>query len=212
MKIAIIGIGNVGSALARGFAKTAHKLVLGVRNTGDAAAKALGAEVKAELASPAEAAKSAEVIILALPWNAAEAAVKALGDLSGKIVIDCTNPLRLGADGLELALGYETSGGEMVASWAKGAAVFKSLNQTGAENMEQARRFLTRPVMFVAGDDAAKKPTVLALVAELGFEAADAGPLRMARLLEPFGMLWIDQALRRGRGPDFALASTRRSA
>jgi hypothetical protein len=51
------------------------------------------------------------------------------------------------------------------------------------------------PVMFVAGDDSARKPAVLDLVRDIGFEAIDAGPLRIARLLEPFGMLWIDQAL-----------------
>ena len=60
--------------------------------------------------------------------------------------------------------------------------------------------------MFVAGDDSAKKPAVLELIGKLGFAAVDAGPLRMSRLLEPLGMLWIDQALNRGRGRDFAVA------
>jgi hypothetical protein len=64
--------------------------------------------------------------------------------------------------------------------------------------------------MFVAGDDDARKPAVLALVSKIGFEAIDAGPLRIARLLEPFAMLWIDQALLRGRGQDFAFTITRR--
>ena len=127
-------------------------------------------------------------------------------------MIDCTNPLGMGSDGLGLVLGYETSGGEQVASWASGASVFKSFNQTGAENMDKASRFPVRPVMFVAGDDAAAKPTVLALVSKIGFEAVDAGPLRIARLLEPYGMLWIDQVLKRGRGADFAFALARRGA
>jgi predicted dinucleotide-binding enzyme len=60
--------------------------------------------------------------------------------------------------------------------------------------------------MFVAGDDEAKKPVILSLIAKLGFEAVDAGPLRNARLLEALGMLWIDQALNRGRGRSFAFA------
>jgi hypothetical protein len=65
--------------------------------------------------------------------------------------------------------------------------------------------------MFVAGDDASRKPVVLSLIAKLGFEAIDAGPLRSARLLEAYGMLWIDQALNRGRGRTFAFALTDRA-
>ena len=67
-----------------------------------------------------------------------------------------------------------------------------------------------KPVMFVAGDDAANKPKVMDLVGELGFEMVDAGPLRNARLLEAHAMLWIDLALARGQGRDFAFAILRR--
>ena len=66
------------------------------------------------------------------------------------------------------------------------------------------------PLMLVAGDKAAKKPVVLELVGKLGFESVDAGPLKNARLLEPFAMVWIDQAMKRGRGLDFAFALARR--
>ena len=208
MRLALIGAGNVGSTLGRAWLSAGEDVVFGIPDPGDPKYRALPRE---RLRRPAEAARDAEIVVLATPWPATEAAVKGLGDLSGKIVIDCTNPLRMGPGGLELALGYEVSGGEQVAAWAEGAAVFKSLNQTGAENMDKAALFAVRPVMFVAGDDAAKKPVVLALVARLGFEAVDAGPLRMARLLEPYGMLWIDQALARGRGRDFAFALARRS-
>jgi len=137
--------------------------------------------------------------------------VKSLGDLSGKIVIDCTNPLGMGPNGLELVLGHTTSAGEQVASWAPAAAVFKTLNQIGADSMDKAALFPVRPVMFIAGDDPSKKPVVMSLIAKLGFEPVDAGPLRIARLLEPYGMLWIDQALNRGRGQSFAFAITNRS-
>ena len=136
--------------------------------------------------------------------------MKSLGDLSGKIIIDCTNPLGMGPDGLELVLGHTTSGGEQVASWAPAAATFKTLNQIGAASMDKAGSFPVPPVMFVAGDDESRKPVVLRLIAKLGFAAVDAGPLRIARLLEPYGMLWIDQALYRGRGQSFAFAITER--
>ena len=117
----------------------------------------------------------------------------------------------MGPNGLELVLGHTTSAGEQVASWVPRASVFKTLNQIGAESTDKASSFHVRPVMFVAGDDQAKKPAVMSLVAKLGFETVDAGPLRNARLLEPYGMLWIDQALDRGRGLSFAFALTDRS-
>jgi len=203
MRIAMIGAGNVGSALGRAWQESGEDVIFGVPNPADPKYRALPGE---RLRVPAEAAGRAEIIVLATPWPATEAAVKGLGDLSGKIVIDCTNPLTMGSSGLELALGHTTSGGEQVASWAPAASVFKTLNQIGADNMDKASNFPVRPVMFIAGDDEAKKPVVVALVAKLGFEPLDAGPLRIARLLEPYGMLWIDQALNRGRGQSFAFA------
>jgi 8-hydroxy-5-deazaflavin:NADPH oxidoreductase len=208
MKIAIIGAGNVGSALGRAWLGGGEDVVFGIPNPADPKCRSLPAE---RLRTAPEAARNAELIVLAAPWPATEAAVKSLGDLSGKIVIDCTNPLGMGPDGLELVLGHTTSAGEQVASWAPAAAVFKTLNQIGAENMDKAALFPVRPVMFVAGDDPSKKPIVMSLVAKLGFEPVDAGPLRIARLLEPYGMLWIDQALNRGRGQSFGFAITSRS-
>jgi len=204
MRIAIIGAGNVGGALGQGWAKRGHEVRYGVPNPADAKYRDL------PTASPADAAANADAIVLATPWPATEAAVKGLGDLSGRVVIDCTNPLGMGPDGLGLILGHSISGGEMVAQWAPGAAVFKAFNTTGFNNMADLGGYAIAPVMFVAGDDAAKKPAVIGLVWDLGFEAVDAGPLRNARLLEPFGMLWIDQSLNRGMGRDFAFAVVRK--
>ena len=112
----------------------------------------------------------------------------------------------MGADGLQLILGFTGSGGEQVAAWAPGAFVFKTLNTTGANNMAMALEFATKPMMPVAGDDAQKKRVVMELVGKLGFLPIDAGPLKNARLLEPLAMFWIDQAMQRGRGRGFAFA------
>jgi 8-hydroxy-5-deazaflavin:NADPH oxidoreductase len=158
-----------------------------------------------------QAAQGADAIVLATPWQATEAAIRELGNLKDRVVIDCTNPLGMGPDGLHLTVGHTTSGGEQVAAWATGAAVFKTFNQTGAENMAVASRFDHPAVMFVAGDDVGKKPDVLRLVGDLGFEAIDAGPLRAARLLEPLAMLWIELALKRSQGHAFAFALARRT-
>jgi predicted dinucleotide-binding enzyme len=207
MRIAIIGAGNVGSALGRAWLRGGEDVSFGVPNPADPKYRSLPAE---RLRSPPEVARNAEIIVLATPWPATEAAVKSLGDLSGKIIIDCTNPLGMGSYGLELVVGHTASGGEQVAFWAPAASVFKTLNQIGADNMDKAALFPVRPVMFIAGDDQTKKPVVMSLIAKLGFEPVDAGPLRIARLPEPYGMLWIDQALNRGRGPSFGFAITER--
>jgi 8-hydroxy-5-deazaflavin:NADPH oxidoreductase len=203
MRIAVIGAGSVGATLGQAWLRHGEDVTWGLRNPADPKYSALP---KDRIKPPAEATKTAEVVVIATPWSATEAAVKGLGSLAGKIVIDCTNPLGMGPDGLQLVLGFDTSAGEQVASWAPGAFVFKSLNTTGASNMAKAADYPVKPMMPVAGDDAAKKPSVMQLVAALGFEPVDAGPLKNARLLEPFGMVWIDQAMKRGRGRDFAFA------
>ncbi len=133
-----------------------------------------------------------------------------MGDLSGRIVLDATNPLAMGPDGLGLEIGHSMSAGEKVQGWAKGASVFKTLNTTGYANMADPIFRGVKSVMFVAGDDAAAKPKVIELVAALGFEVVDAGPLRNARLLEAHAMLWIELALKRGLGRDWAFAIVRR--
>ncbi len=210
MHIAIIGAGNVGRALARGWARSGHEIALGVRDPNEESVAALGTETGAQLLAPAEAAARGEIVVLAIPWLVAERALQSLGDLAGKIVIDCMNPLAMREGALGLECGFSTSGGETVAAWIPGAKVVKTLNQVGAEIMEQARRFSAPPAMFIAGDDDDAKRSVAVLVESLGFEALDAGPLRQARLLEPLAMIWINQALLRGAGRDWAFSRTRR--
>jgi hypothetical protein len=204
MKIAVIGAGNVGKALGKAWARRGHEVSYGVRHPGDAKYDGL------KTAGIAEAARAAEAILLATPWDATAAALQSAGDLTGKLLLDATNPVSLGPQGMGLAVGHTTSGGEMVAAWAKNAAVFKTLNTTGFNNMENSGGYAQKPVMFFAGDDSAKRATVGALVADLGFEPVDAGPLSNARLLEPYAMLWIDLALKRGQGRDIAFALMRR--
>lgn len=213
MKIAIIGAGNVGGTLGTAWAqKAGHEILFGVRNPAAEKAQALVAELggKARAATPAEAAASADFIVLTTPWPQAEAAVRSLGNVSGKIVLDATNPLAMGPDGLGLEIGHSISAGEKVQGWAAGASVFKTLNTTGFGNMAEPVYHGVKSVMFVAGDDAANKPKVIDLVASLGFDVIDAGPLRNARLLEAHAMLWIELALKRGLGRDWAFARLKR--
>ena len=212
MRIAILGAGNVGGALGKAWARGAHAIAYGVPNPSDPkhrpAAEAAGG---AKLGTVADAVGGADVIVLAVPFGAAGDALAACGDLAGRVVIDATNPVRMGANGLELSMGLTSSGGEHVATLAKGASVFKTLNQIGFEGIAGARAFPVPPVMFVAGDDDARKPVVLGLVGDLGFNAVDAGGIAQARLLEPLAMLWIHMAINRKIGRDKAFAYVARS-
>jgi 8-hydroxy-5-deazaflavin:NADPH oxidoreductase len=212
MKIAIIGAGNVGGALGTNWAQKGHDIIFGVRDLKSEKTQALLRTIgaKARAATVTEATASADVIVLSTPWPATEAAIRSMGNLKGKIVLDATNPLTRGPEGIGLEIGHAISGGEKVQGWAAGASVFKTLNTTGFGNMANPEFKGVKSVMFVAGDDAVNKPKVTKLVSELGFDVIDAGPLRNARLLEAHAMLWIDLALVRGQGRDFAFGILRR--
>ncbi len=114
MKIAIIGAGNVGTALGSGWSKAGHQITYRVRKAQDEKARALhDAQPKAKVASNGDAARQADLVVLCTPWAGTEAAIRDCGDLSGKIVVDATNPLKQDFTGLDR--GYTTSGAEQVA-------------------------------------------------------------------------------------------------
>jgi 8-hydroxy-5-deazaflavin:NADPH oxidoreductase len=206
MRIAIVGAGSVGATLGRAWLERGEDIVWGLRNPADPKHAALPRE---RVKTPAEAAGAAEIVVIATPRPATEAAVASLGNLAGKIVVDCTNPVAIGPDGPQSTMGSDNSAGEQVAKWAPGAQVCKAFNTTGVANMARAADYSQKPMMPVAGDDAAAKSRVMELVAKLAFEPVDAGPLRNARLLESMAVFWIDQAMKRGRGPNFAFALTK---
>lgn len=210
MKIAILGAGNVGGTLAGALAKKDHSIVLGVRDPTASKyqqmAKGLGPA--AEVAGVRDAAASAEAIVLATPWSAARSVIEQVaGALQGKILLDATNPI---GPGFKLALGHSTSGGEMVAAWAKGAHVYKVFNITGYNIMEDPLVDGRRAMMLVAGDNDDHKGRVLQLVRDVGFEAFDFGKLENARLLEPLALVWVRLAYQHGLGRDFAFGILRR--
>ncbi|HLH00606.1 MAG TPA: NADPH-dependent F420 reductase [Bryobacteraceae bacterium] len=209
MTIGIIGAGNVGGALGTGWAQKGHPVVFGSRDPGASDMKQLLAEAgkTARAATLAEAAQS-DVLLFALPWPAAQEALTGLGNLSGKILIDATNPLLPDLSGL--ALGTTTSAGEQVASWATGAKVVKAFNTVGNNIMADSSFKGEKPVLFYCGDDESAKKTVHQLAEEIGFDARDAGPLKQARLLEPFALLWISLAFQQGWGREFAFKVLRR--
>jgi predicted dinucleotide-binding enzyme len=202
MRLAIIGAGSVGATLGKAWQRRGHDVTYGVRNPDDPKYGTLGADVTTN----DRAAGDAEIVVLCTPWQSTRDAVSACGDLGGKVLIDCTNPLT--PDFTALEVGHTTSGAEQVARWAPGARVCKAMNQIGAPMMD-APQLSGTPVMFVCGDDDAAKATTSSLVGELGFETADAGDLTLARLLEPFALVWIHMAVRRGFGTQWGLGVLR---
>jgi len=182
MKITVIGKGNVGGALGGAWERAGHQVTYAGRG-----------EVAAAVAQ-------AEAVVNALPWAAVQDVLTPL-DLGGKVLIDCTNPLT--PDASKLEIGATTSGGEKVAEWAPGATVVKAFNTTGAGNMANPV-YKGEPIpMFYCGDDQAAKAIAKQLIADVGFNPVDAGPLSNSRLLEPLALTWIWLAFN-GHGFDFA--------
>jgi 8-hydroxy-5-deazaflavin:NADPH oxidoreductase len=210
MKIGILGTGNVGSALGQRWAAKGHRVLYGSRDPQSEKMRELvltsGANARA--ATIRGAVEDSDVVVLATPWDVTGQVVQSIAQWNGKIVVDTTNPLNPGLQGL--ALGYNTSAAEEIARWAPGARVVKAFNTTGANNMTDPHYGGEAASMFVCGDDAAAKAVVLDLAHELGFDAVDVGALDMARQLEPLALLWIKLAYVQGLGRNIAFKLLKR--
>ena len=188
MTIAILGQGNMGGGLAKRLAGNAT-LILGAR------------EPKAGEVSYADAVAKADIVVLALPFDAAVDAAKSL-NLAGKVVVDISNPITPDYSGLKI--GHSTSAAEAIQKAAPEAKVVKAFNTIFA-SLFAAPVAETRDVpVFLAGNDDAAVEKVADLVRKAGFSVENAGKLDAARLIEPVGMLNIRFAFGLGRGPAIA--------
>lgn len=208
MSISLIGAGNVGMALGSAFTQRGENVVFGVPDPEKYRASIAALGPRASVVTPADAIVASDVIILAVPYSATVAIGQSTPDWQGKILVDATNPLAPGLNGL--TVGTTTSGAEELSKVAHGARVVKAFNTTGAENMENTAYPGGAPVMPVCGDDAEARQRVVALATLIGFDAIDMGPLMTARYLEPFAMTWIHLALKQGHGRRFAFGMLRR--
>ena len=215
MNITFIGIGNVGSALADNFAKLNHTVTIAARNLHSDSVKAAQAKNPSLIAKPTiEAVKEADVVFLATPFAANEAVLKSAGKLTGKVLVDCTNPVN---PDLSHGLGSKISGAETVQQMVPAAHVVKAFTIYGFENFENTAypdyRYgdqPLKPAMLIAGDDAAAKATVGELCEQLGWETVDTGNLPMSLHLEHLTLLWIQMARVQGQGAGFTWAMLRR--
>jgi predicted dinucleotide-binding enzyme len=204
MKIAVIGTGNIGAAYARALAEVGYDLAIGDREPAKAAALAKELGNAAEGGGIAAAIKLADIVLLALPYPATLDAVREAGDLTGKILVDVSNPVS--ADFQDLVVGLTTSAAEELQRAAPTAHVVKAFNTIFAQLVAaQSRQGRTLQVL-VAADDAAAKVAVQALATRLGFAVVDAGPLRNSRFIEPVGMMNIQFGFFLGAGPATAPA------
>ncbi|MRD46642.1 NADPH-dependent F420 reductase [Caenimonas koreensis DSM 17982] len=189
MKVTVIGSGNMGSA----FVKQLHAAGHVVSVTGRDAAKAaqLAAQYTGVSAVDVKsAAQGSDAIVLATPYEQAVAALQSLGDVSGKVVIDITNPLT--PDYMGLTMGHSTSAAEQIALAVPGAQVVKGFNTLFAQVLSAGAQLGGEKVtVFVASDSERAKQTAVSLAESMGFKTMDVGGLKNARYLEPLAGLNI---------------------
>jgi predicted dinucleotide-binding enzyme len=203
MKIAIIGTGNVGGALATAWAKAGHQILLGVRDTNNFKGENLLQNPNTSAHTIGEAARAAEVILVATPPQFAENLSVAFGDVAGKVIIDSTNSVRTKPDNYPTAFhAFEA---------LTNAEVVKCFNTTGFENMQNPDYGHTRLDIFMTGDSQPAKAVAAQLAKEMGFENCyDFGGSGQVELLEKFALSWINLAIFQGMGRDIGFKLVRR--
>jgi len=195
MKIGVIGSGEVGQALAKGFLQHGYEVMIATNNKGKVEDLKKKAGPKAVIGSFEEAARFGELVVLAVKGSAADAALKSAGlsNLKGKVVIDTMNPI---ADAppvngvLKFFTSLDDSLLERLQKQAPDVRFVKAFNSIGSGLMINPQIGGTRPSMFICGNDAGARKDVARIVDQYGFEVEDLGSAEAARAIEPLCMLW----------------------
>jgi len=206
MRVGILGSGLMGGKLGTLFARAGHEVVFSyARSRAKLEALARDAGKTARAGTPAEAAREAEALLLAVHWSRVDDVLRQAGDVAGKVIVTCTLPMN--EDDTELVAGHTSSGAEEVARKAPRARVVCAFGTVPSEVLfpvYQARRRTRRPSLVYCGDDEEAKAVTATLIRDVGFEPVDAGPLRMARYAEPFTLLIARLAYEGDGGPELA--------
>ena len=207
MKVAIIGTGNIGGNLGRALAAKNHQIIYGVRDPQSPKTQAALANITGATATDiAQAVAAGELIFLALPWQALPEALQKAGDLTDKIVVDCSNRTSASTSGL--------SSVEEVAKLAKGAHVLKCFNMVAAEMFEKPQFGQTKASMFYCGEGAEGKAKLKQLGQDIGYEMYDLGGLTNGYLMDGLFQTWIALAFgeKLGRRLAFKMLTTQDDA
>jgi len=207
MRIGILGSGLMGSKLGTIFARARHEVVFSYSHS-ERKLKRLAREARghARTGTPREAAANADAVLLAVHWSRIDDVLKQAGSLSGTVVITCSLPMN--ADDTKLAVAHTSSGAEVLARKVRNAKVVSAFGTVPSEVLFDVfgakRRRRGRPSLFYCGNDQDAKEIAATLIRDVGFEPVDAGPLRIARYLEPFALAMAQLAYEGDEGPELA--------
>jgi predicted dinucleotide-binding enzyme len=206
VNIGIIGSGKMGSGLGALWAGKGHHVFFSFSRDRKKLETLAQSGPHCRYGSPEEAVSASEIVLLSVGWTTVDESLRAAGSLEGKILIDCTNPLKPDLSGL--SVGLTTSAAEEIARRLPGTKVVKAFNTVFAEVYHSETRLFgsRRSTMFFCGDDGEAKSAVSKLIIETGFDPVDAGPLSSARYLEPVAMLMIQLGHKQGMGTNIALS------
>jgi predicted dinucleotide-binding enzyme len=205
VRIGILGSGLIGGKLGTLFARAGHEVVFSYSRSERKLAR-LAREARAEAGTPREAAERSEALLLAVPWWRMDDALRQAGDLKGKVIVSCSLPTS--EDGSGLLVAHKSSGAEVLAKRLRGCRFVAAFGTIPSEVLFDVfaarRRRKARPTMLYCGDDRGAKAVAVRLIRDLGFDPLDAGPLRIARTMEPFTLLVAQLAYEGDRGPAMA--------
>lgn len=206
MRIGILGSELMGAKLGTILARAGHEVVFSyARSNAKLKKLAHAAGSKARAATPAEAAKDADALLLAVHWSRMNDVLKQAGDLSGKVILSCCIPMN--ADDTKLILGTTTLGAEELAKKVPKAHIVSAFNTVPSEvlfHVHKARRKKNRPSLVYCGDNQRAKDVAADLIRDAGFDPIDAGPLTIARYTEPCALLIAQLAYEGKGGPELA--------
>jgi len=206
MRIGILGSGLMGGKLGTIWTRAGHEVVFSYSHSEQKLKKlARDAKGKARAGSPREAAQEADAVLLAVHWSRVDDVLQQAGDLSGKVIVSCSLPMN--ADDTDLVIAHTSSGAEELAKKLPKARVVSAFSTVPSEvlfGVFEARRKATKPNVVYCGDDAGSKKIAAQLIRDVGFDPIDAGPLRLARYIEPFTLLIGRLAYEGEKGPELA--------
>jgi predicted dinucleotide-binding enzyme len=207
MRIGILGSGLMGGKLGTIFARAGHEVVFSYARSGRKLKRlARQAGGRARAGAPREAARDADALLLAVHWSRVDDVLKQAGDLSGKVIVSCSLPMN--ADDTRLAVAHTSSGAERLAKKARKADVVCAFSTVPSEVLfgvfARKRRTRRRPSLVYCGDDEGAKAVAARLIRAVGFQPVDAGPLRIARYVEPFSLAMAQLAYEGNGGPEIA--------